>query len=283
MIARYEQEKITDGRYVSVCTYKNLANLPHWHKEHELIFTLSGNCEVSTSTGTITLNEGMSVFISGEELHYIRSADDSMVRIMKISPKFVKSITSKAALRKPQIENYYDVGNIMAQISEELAAELPYCHEIAGSLALKLLAEIFRSEATVPHCPHSHEMEDKFKSLLTVISEKYQTVTFDEAAELMCLSRPYFSKYFHRLTGMTFTRYLSIVRVKAAAELISEGSLSMTDIAMKCGFGTIRSFNRVFREIAGCSPSQMISNTFIIRSEQSGSGFDPTLGCTEIL
>ena len=165
MIARYEQEKITDGRYVTVCTYKNLANLPHWHKEHELIFTLSGNCEVSTSTGTIMLNEGMSAFISGEELHYIKSADDSMVRIMKISPKFVRSITAKAALEKPLIENYYDVGNVMAQISEELAAELPYCHEIAGSLALKLLAEIFRSEATVPHCPHSHEMEDKFKAL----------------------------------------------------------------------------------------------------------------------
>ncbi len=80
---------------------------------------------------------------------------------------------------------------------------------------------------------------------------------------------------------MPFSRYLNTVRVSAASEMIAEGKISMTNIAIKCGFGTIRSFNRVFKELTGYSPSSLPSGYVFIRTGREENGFDPTLSCTE--
>ena len=56
--------------------------------------------------------------------------------------------------------------------------------------------------------------------------------------------------------------------------------MSFTEIAAICGFGTIRSFNRVFKELTGISPTQFALDPVLIRTERSDSGFDPTLSCS---
>jgi len=60
-------------------------------------------------------------------------------------------------------------------------------------------------------------------------------------------------------TGVNYVRYLNITRVSQAAEQLSNGGKSITQIAMDCGFNSVRSFNRTFKEIMGCTPSDYIS------------------------
>ena len=60
---------------------------------------------------------------------------------------------------------------------------------------------------------------------------------------------------------MTFSMYLNHIRVNKAIDLIQNTDLSMTEIAMNCGFETIRNFNRVFKEIMGCTPSEYLRNS----------------------
>ena len=79
---------------------------------------------------------------------------------------------------------------------------------------------------------------------------------------------------------MPFTRYLNIVKVSAALEMLSAGEMSVTEIADACGFGTIRSFNRVFKELTGTIPTIAQGDAVIIRDVLSDGGFDPTLSCT---
>ena len=280
MKARYEQHKRTTDSKVSVTDYLNLSNLPHWHTEYEVVFVISGSAEIMINNSLLNIGTNSAVFISSEDIHYIRSEQNSVIRVLKIDCELLKPVAEKYALQSPVIENSYSFFNVTSEIKRELEQKHRNYSIIADCTALKLTAEIFRKEPAVKRSAVAVSSNEKFKELLRLISERYSYLTFEEAAEFMCLSQPYFSKYFHRMSGMTFTQYINIVKVSAASDLISEKKLSFTEIAAACGFGTIRSFNRVFKELTGISPTQFALAPVLIRTERSDSGFDPTLSCS---
>ena len=103
----------------------------------------------------------------------------------------------------------------------------------------------------------------------------------------MGLSEPYFSRFFRKISGMTFSKYLNTVRLEHAIRMLQEHPrrLSVTEIASRCGFETIRHFNRVFRDITGMSPRELPANYVpdfkpIRRIEDA---FNPTLQSSELL
>ena len=89
------------------------------------------------------------------------------------------------------------------------------------------------------------------KNLLYDIDENVENYSFEKAVSYMHMSDAYFSRFFKKISGMTFSQYLNHIRVNKAIDLIRSGEQSMTEISRLCGFDTIRNFNRVFRQITG--------------------------------
>ena len=83
-----------------------------------------------------------------------------------------------------------------------------------------------------------------------------EQITMQDAAGNVRLSASYFCKMFKRTALMTFTEYLSRVRVERAKALLANGSIQIGQVAFDSGFGCIPHFNRVFRRYAGVSPTQ---------------------------
>ena len=54
--------------------------------------------------------------------------------------------------------------------------------------------------------------------------------------------------------NMSFPTYLSNIRVQAAAKLLMDKSISITDCAFLAGFQSTTAFNKAFHEITGYSP-----------------------------
>jgi AraC-like DNA-binding protein len=77
-----------------------------------------------------------------------------------------------------------------------------------------------------------------------------------DAAGYVSLSASYLCKMFKKTALMTFTEYLSRVRVEKAKALLANGSMQIGQVAFDAGFGSIPHFNRVFRRYAGFSPTQ---------------------------
>ena len=65
----------------------------------------------------------------------------------------------------------------------------------------------------------------------------------------------YASKLFTKRVGMPFHRYVNLLRVRESRELLRSGEKSVAEIAAACGFGTARTFDRVFRSVTGRTPS----------------------------
>lgn len=81
-------------------------------------------------------------------------------------------------------------------------------------------------------------------------------LTLEDVSAFAGFSKYYFSRVFKQHAGASFSEYLRGKRVGLAEELLIHTRRSIQDIAMDAGFGSIATFNRVFRECKGCTPSR---------------------------
>ena len=120
------------------------------------------------------------------------------------------------------------------------------------------MIEIFRGEPPAAKETKYEKATIAFKQLLEEINMRYRDLTFEEAAAFMNMSPSYFSRYFRKTAGVTFSRQLNCVRTDEAVRMLqSKPDLSVTQVADACGFGTIRNFNRIFKELTGFAPRDL--------------------------
>ena len=285
MKTKFEKRISFEKAHVFLRKYRNLRNIPHWHREHELVFVERGVAEVTCGGSFFTLQTGEAAFLHSEEIHSISAEVQAVVTVVKFDTEHLHRIVGNKHLCAPQLTGQYDLAAQLEELRREQLPGLEYGGIVADSIATRLMAQIFRTEASELRTLARNDTAEKYKELLERINTDYAYMTFRDAAELMHFSKPYFSKYFYQSTGMTFSRYLNMVRVSAAAELIRRKEKSITEIAGCCGFNTIRNFNRVFKELTSYAPGSLPEDYDVTSDlrEYADNGFDPTLGCTEIL
>ena len=94
-------------------------------------------------------------------------------------------------------------------------------------------------------------------AVMTYINNHYrEELSLEAVAQFAGFSRYYFSRSFKRQTGYSFKDYLCQKRLQVAMDLLIRSNRSMRDVAIDSRFGSVATFNRVFREKKGCTPTQ---------------------------
>jgi AraC-like DNA-binding protein/ligand-binding sensor protein len=89
-----------------------------------------------------------------------------------------------------------------------------------------------------------------------ILANQADPIDLAKVARAMHVSTFCFCKLFKKATGLTFTEYLSRVRVEKAKHLLLNPHLRISEIAYDVGFQSLTHFNRVFRQVVGQSPSE---------------------------
>ena len=72
------------------------------------------------------------------------------------------------------------------------------------------------------------------------------------------LSPPTFLKWFKKVSGQSFGRYVRKARLSKAEALLNEGYLTLERIAQECGFASASTFSIIFRREFGTSPRKFV-------------------------
>jgi AraC-like DNA-binding protein len=89
-----------------------------------------------------------------------------------------------------------------------------------------------------------------------LIANFREEIRLEELLEITGLSKGTFSRQFKIHVGRTFSGFLLMLRVQAAARDLKETNRTVTEIAYACGFGQMSFFNRSFRKWKGMSPGE---------------------------
>lgn len=81
----------------------------------------------------------------------------------------------------------------------------------------------------------------------------YRNISLEKCAKSIGVNSSYLSRIVHQETGITFSKQLSLHRIKIAKSKILQGS-SLKQIASECGFKNYNYFFKVFKDLEGVTP-----------------------------
>lgn len=286
MLAKFEKRAYAGNEHVWVGKYRNLHNISHWHMEHELIACREGSAQVMLDDTMFNITQQQCIFCHSGRVHYISASPDSLLLVCLFNEKMYDPITSPFALENPVFEDRYGILPKLSEIRHELQNQPIFFECRTEAMIGEILVDIFRGEPLRKAQWQFSDVITRYKQLLNYIDLEYEHITYQNAVQFMNMSDAYFSRYFKRQAGMTFSQYLNVVRIEKAVQLLdSAPTMKITDVMLRCGFNTIRSFNRVFREVTGFTPTTLppgyVLNTRSVPTIQGS--FDPTLSDAELL
>lgn len=84
-------------------------------------------------------------------------------------------------------------------------------------------------------------------------------INLEQAAKIANMNTSAFSRYFKRVNKKTFSKYVSEIRIGYACRLLLEDKFNISTICYESGFNNISNFNRQFKIIMGCTPSEYLA------------------------
>ncbi|MDC6362530.1 MULTISPECIES: AraC family transcriptional regulator [Flavobacteriaceae] len=90
-----------------------------------------------------------------------------------------------------------------------------------------------------------------------VMDHYHEQITLQEVSEIAHMSKNAFCRYFKKRTNKTFFQFLIEIRIENAGKrIIYRPELPISLVSELCGFSNLANFNRKFKELKGCTPTQ---------------------------
>lgn len=117
----------------------------------------------------------------------------------------------------------------------------------------KHVRQILQAGNYLPSIKHT----DVVYKALAYIDEHYmEHIGLQDIADHVHFSPPYFSKIFKNEMNMTFTQYLTKVRIEESKRLLADKSIPLSSIPAQVGFEEQSYFSKVFRQSTGNTPGR---------------------------
>lgn len=239
----------------------------HWHQSMELLLVLQGEASVIVESETYTLKEGDIILINPQQIHETHGKDCticllqirlSMFHGSDVHENVQFNCNSSLYQNKERFNNLLRLFARLIQINsinttKDRSSLLTISY--AYGLMHELMLNFYIPEGNAP--VHSTETLQRLKNITSYIEEHYaENITLKFMAEQQFLSASYLSHFFEKNMNMTFSAYLTSVRLQHATRELMNTDHYIEDIAASNGFPNSRAFVSAFRKQYHMLPSQ---------------------------
>ena len=243
----------------------------HWHNAAELVYASEGECTVYVNEVKYLLLEKDILFIAPGDIHsfsihnskgfkFLIQFDFSMLEGFNNlnTSKFLHSqskiITSQENLQLHKDVEYHILSIIKEYEKKDFAFEL-----YLNARILDITVLLFRSPQinhNIKNITNRSNVLYKLDKAFLYIEANYQNnLCLKDVADATGFSEYHFSRIFKEATEKNFHNFLNEYRIKKAEKLFANPERTITQIAHTSGFNSIVTFNRIFKKVKGCSPT----------------------------
>ena len=240
-----------------------------FHRFHEIFCITEGRCSVLIGRRIYRLQAGDMAVIPARTLHKTDYLSDGP------HTKFVVSLTKETAaeidgfLGEQLTPMCLQAGSVtlptqrreaiyllLGRMLYEQENQPPHAHSVAKACLCELLTSLLRYRAQ--EAEHDGTPDEGMERIHRVTGYLYEhlgeEITLPHLAAHFAVSPSHLSRTFKQATGFGLREYLVNLRIQRACELLLSTTLSITDIADKCGFNDSNYFGDAFRKAIGVSP-----------------------------
>jgi AraC-like DNA-binding protein len=103
---------------------------------------------------------------------------------------------------------------------------------------------------------HRAEPVEIWKARKFIEDYSVEELSLTKVAKSVRISPNHLSERFKQVTGVNFVDYIARTRFEKTCDLLRSSDLRISEIAFAVGFQSLSQFNRVFKKLAGKSPTQ---------------------------
>ncbi|CDX39620.1 Transcriptional regulator, AraC family [Mesorhizobium plurifarium] len=144
----------------------------------------------------------------------------------------------------------------LQRIAIELKQPDPFSAAMVESLAKQLLVQMVRLNGAYEPLKGGLSPFDLKRAMEMIGSLSGETLTLSALAQELGVSRFHFCRAFKQSTGKTPHAFIAERRLEKSSGMLRSTSLSATEIALECGFGSSSHFAIAFRQSFGVSPTE---------------------------
>jgi len=226
----------------------------HLHEYSEFVFTQNGVFHMTLDGKEYTVPENHLIFVGPNQLHECRCEAPSAIMCVVFSNDFAPFFYS--LMQDKKFENpVFDFSNHLDLIAELDRTNGNKTLKICGLLSI-ILDKIIENGSLIPKNKILPNI-GIFYSIINYISSNFtKDIHLSDVSRGLGYHEKYLSSAVRSLTGVNFRTFLAMYRVNYAKNLIVNNQGSISEIAEKCGFSSINTFNRMFLKITGVTPSK---------------------------
>lgn len=279
----YTVEEIFQNPVLSVRGFveKDYSKGMHSQQFYEVNIVLRGSAVHKIGERTLTVRKGDTFIIPPNVLHGYAGGNGFDVYHILISPKYLEKHSSELkllpafsalfridplmrentparlhfVLSEEETDALMPTLNGLTEHSEKQSAESAVIASGEALIAIARLCAIYEKKG-IMKAPTEDE-DGAFLASIAYIYENFdQTLTTESLARIAQMSRTSYISRFKRVTGLPPAKFQRQYRVSIAKQLLSDLSLSESEISQQTGYYDTSHFIRTFLAETGMTPSE---------------------------
>lgn len=254
---------VTRLLYVSVARYSaEWHSTLHTHPCAELFFVTSGNGYLRLTDRNVPITTGDLIIVNSNVEHTEVSSEELSLEYIVMGVEGLEALAGDKGDDGYSIVHFqsdsepilFYLRNLLSELESKLPGYNIVCQDLLEVVLLHLMR---RSEFTVTFVPSSHKSTRETAIVRRYIENHFkENLTLDTLAEIAHVSKYYLAHNFTKEYGTSPINYLLSCRIRESLYLLTETSLSLSEIARMLGFSSPSYFSQSFRRIQGISPMQ---------------------------
>ncbi len=231
---------------------------PMFHLHCEVVYVSRGEIKMMIDGQEKVLRRGEISLVFPYVVHSYEMSPDAEAYVLLFTPSASGNFESDIKTKKPIIPYTGELEGLLplfVRCAELMQKEDENSNRTASAYLFAVIGEIF---GTVRMAESDSMHENMVKPILLYCSEHFSDddISIKKIADELYISSSYVSKVFSCKLKYNFREYINELRITKAKQLLSGSDRRIIDIMLDCGFKNQSSFNRVFSEHTGRSPSE---------------------------
>ena len=250
----------------------NTDNIWHYHPEIELVYINGGAGKRRIGSHISYYTDGDLILI-GSNLPHCGFTDKFTGNKNEILVQMKVDFLGESFFNIPEmkkIQNLLEVAKggiafsgITKQILGDKMEDLDYQNDFERILSiLHILNELALSDEFKVLNAEGFSLEtevkdnDRINIIFNFVKNNFQEdIPLAEIADMVSMTVPSFCRYFKKITNKTFVQFVNERRLVHASKLLTEQTMSISEVCFECGFNNFSHFNKSFKAFTGQNPS----------------------------
>ncbi len=244
--------------YERTSLYKNTIGNQHYHSFFEIYYLEEGSCHYFIDNETYEIRAGDIVLIPEGTIHKTVYRDsDAKRRLIYCAQTYIPASVSRHLSTIIYVYRNKKISNEILSILNEIEKECSSPDKFSDNMILCHMHKLFflLARNTDTELPRRSTNTYTAATIAYIKENYFEDITLSDLAARCAVTPEHLSRTFKRDTGFGISEYLSIIRLQQAQFLLcSDPTLSVAEVAAKCGFSDSNYFSKRFKEMYGMSP-----------------------------